>query len=143
MASCSSGELHTYRLAVPSPWPDILQKIKAAGSNAISVYVHWGAINPAPGVTDFDGYRAVEPSYSMEVPGARGHPGVPRDKVRTSPRLILLFQCLLPFSVLSPLRFGKWSPISPRLNITIDSVLNGGVGNVVANNPPWGSRGRY
>ncbi|THH16529.1 hypothetical protein EW146_g4124 [Bondarzewia mesenterica] len=58
-----SGEFHTYRLPVPSLWPDILQKVKAAGFNAVSVYLHWGAINPAPGVIDFDGYRALEPLY--------------------------------------------------------------------------------
>ena len=63
MTSHSSGEFHTYRLPVPSLWPDILQKVKAAGLNAISVYLHWGAINPAPGVIDFNGYRAVEPLY--------------------------------------------------------------------------------
>ncbi|ETW79762.1 glycoside hydrolase family 35 protein [Heterobasidion irregulare TC 32-1] len=63
-----SGEFHTYRLAVPSLWPDILQKIKAAGSNAISVYLHWGAINPAPGVIDFDEYRAVELLYEAAKP---------------------------------------------------------------------------
>ncbi|TFY81153.1 hypothetical protein EWM64_g2859, partial [Hericium alpestre] len=41
-----SGEFHTFRLPVPSLWPDILQKVKAAGLNAISLYTHWGLINP-------------------------------------------------------------------------------------------------
>lgn len=36
----SSGEFHTFRLPVPSLWLDILQKIKAAGLNGISVYTH-------------------------------------------------------------------------------------------------------
>ncbi|TDL23133.1 glycoside hydrolase family 35 protein [Rickenella mellea] len=58
-----SGEFHTFRLPVPSLWPDILQKIKAAGFNAISVYTHWGLINPSPGVVDFDGFRALQPLY--------------------------------------------------------------------------------
>jgi len=60
----SSGEFHTFRLPVPSLWPDILEKVKAAGMNAVSVYTHMGLINPAPGVVDFDGFRALEPLYS-------------------------------------------------------------------------------
>ncbi len=63
----SSGEFHTYRLPVPSLWPDILQKIKASGLNTISIYTHWGAINPAPGVIDFDGYRALKPLYEAAL----------------------------------------------------------------------------
>ncbi|KAI5120764.1 hypothetical protein M0805_004727 [Coniferiporia weirii] len=58
-----SGEFHTYRLPVPSLWLDILQKVKAAGLNAISVYTHWGSINPSPGVVDFDGFRALQPLF--------------------------------------------------------------------------------
>ena len=59
----SSGEFHTFRLPVPSLWLDILQKVKAAGLNAISVYTHMGLINPAPGVVDFGGFRALQPLY--------------------------------------------------------------------------------
>ncbi|RDB14620.1 putative beta-galactosidase A [Hypsizygus marmoreus] len=58
-----SGEFHTFRLPVPSLWPDILQKVKAAGLNAVSVYTHMGLINPSPGVVDFDGFRALQPLY--------------------------------------------------------------------------------
>ncbi|KIY63787.1 glycoside hydrolase family 35 protein [Cylindrobasidium torrendii FP15055 ss-10] len=58
-----SGEFHTYRLPVPDLWPDILQKVKAAGFNSLSIYTHMGSINPAPGVIDFDGYRALKPLY--------------------------------------------------------------------------------
>ncbi|KAJ4473144.1 glycoside hydrolase family 35 protein [Lentinula aciculospora] len=58
-----SGEFHTFRLPVPSLWPDILDKIKAAGFNAISVYAHMGLINPSPGVMDFDGYRSLSALY--------------------------------------------------------------------------------
>ncbi|ELU41238.1 glycoside hydrolase family 35 protein [Rhizoctonia solani AG-1 IA] len=35
-----SGEFHTFRLPAPELWGDILEKTKAAGFNAISVYVH-------------------------------------------------------------------------------------------------------
>ncbi|KAJ3880440.1 glycoside hydrolase family 35 protein [Lentinula edodes] len=58
-----SGEFHTFRLPVPSLWPDILDKFKAAGFNAISVYVHMGLVNPSPGVMDFDGYRSLSALY--------------------------------------------------------------------------------
>jgi hypothetical protein len=38
LTSCgSSGEFHTFRLPVPDLWPDILQKMKAAGLNAVSL----------------------------------------------------------------------------------------------------------
>lgn len=58
-----SGEFHTFRLPVPGLWLDILQKVKAAGFNAISVYSHMVLINPSPGVVDFNDYRALEPLY--------------------------------------------------------------------------------
>ncbi|PFH51224.1 glycoside hydrolase family 35 protein [Amanita thiersii Skay4041] len=58
-----SGEFHTFRLPVPSLWPDILQKVKAAGMNAVSVYTHMGLINPSRGVVDFDDFRALQPLY--------------------------------------------------------------------------------
>ncbi|OJA15263.1 hypothetical protein AZE42_10788 [Rhizopogon vesiculosus] len=59
----NSGEFHTFRLPVPGLWLDILQKVKAAGFNAISVYTHMALINPSPGVIDFNDYRALEPLY--------------------------------------------------------------------------------
>ncbi|KAJ7467866.1 glycoside hydrolase family 35 protein [Mycena galericulata] len=58
-----SGEFHTFRLPVPSLWPDILEKVKAAGLNGISVYTHMGLINPSPGVVDFNSFRALQPLY--------------------------------------------------------------------------------
>ncbi|KAI5120768.1 hypothetical protein M0805_004731 [Coniferiporia weirii] len=58
-----SGEFHTFRLPVPSLWLDILQKMKSAGLNGVSVYTHWGAINPSPGVIDFDGIRDLQPLF--------------------------------------------------------------------------------
>ncbi|KAJ7058089.1 glycoside hydrolase family 35 protein [Mycena amicta] len=58
-----SGEFHTFRLPVPSLWPDILEKVKAAGLNGISVYTHMGLINPSRGVVDFDSFRALQPLY--------------------------------------------------------------------------------
>ncbi|KAF8625954.1 hypothetical protein AX17_006679 [Amanita inopinata Kibby_2008] len=58
-----SGEFHTFRLPVPSLWPDILQKVKAAGLNGVSVYTHMGLINPSRGVVDFNDFRALQPLY--------------------------------------------------------------------------------
>lgn len=63
----SSGEFHTFRLPVPSLWLDILQKAKAAGLNAISVYIHWGLLNPAPGVIDFGSFRALQPLFDAAM----------------------------------------------------------------------------
>lgn len=77
----SSGEFHTFRLPVPALWLDILQKIKAAGLNGVSVYTHCkflsgenkhfvliliiigGLINPSPGVVDFNDFRALQPLF--------------------------------------------------------------------------------
>ncbi|KAI9568565.1 glycoside hydrolase family 35 protein [Boletus coccyginus] len=58
-----SGEFHSFRLPVPGLWLDVLQKVKAAGFNAISVYTHMALINPSPGVIDFNDYRALKPLY--------------------------------------------------------------------------------
>lgn len=81
-----SGEFHPWRLPVVHKWRDVLEKIKAAGMNAISVYVHWcapysprawksllikhisrGLTNPAPGIFDFNEYRALEPLFKMAM----------------------------------------------------------------------------
>ncbi|KAI0278189.1 glycoside hydrolase family 35 protein [Russula aff. rugulosa BPL654] len=62
-----SGEFHSFRLPVPSLWLDILQKVKAAGLNAVSVYTHWGLLNPAPGVVDFDSFRALQPLFDAAI----------------------------------------------------------------------------
>lgn len=48
---------------MPALWLDILQKIKAAGLNAISVYTHAGLLNPSSGVTDLTGVRALQPLF--------------------------------------------------------------------------------
>ena len=65
--SGSSGEFHTFRLPVPSLRLDILQKAKAAGLSAISVYIHWGLLNPAPGVIDLGSFRAVQPLFDAAM----------------------------------------------------------------------------
>ncbi|KAH8078388.1 glycoside hydrolase superfamily [Cristinia sonorae] len=58
-----SGEFHTFRLPVPDLWLDIFQKMVASGLNAVSIYIHWGLSNPAPGVIDFNDWRALQPIF--------------------------------------------------------------------------------
>lgn len=36
-----SGEFHPFRLPSPSLWRDVLQKLKASGYNAVSLYFDW------------------------------------------------------------------------------------------------------
>jgi len=52
-----SGEVHPFRLPSPSLWTDVLQKLRANGYNAVSIYVNWSYHSPAPGVYDFTGVR--------------------------------------------------------------------------------------
>ncbi|HMG22470.1 MAG TPA: beta-galactosidase, partial [Kofleriaceae bacterium] len=52
-----SGEFHPYRLPSPSLWRDVLQKLKANGYNAVSIYFDWGYHSARRGVYDFTGVR--------------------------------------------------------------------------------------
>ncbi|GHE58995.1 beta-galactosidase [Streptomyces spiralis] len=52
-----SGEVHPFRLPSPSLWRDVLQKMRASGYNAVSVYASWNYHSPAPGHYDFTGVR--------------------------------------------------------------------------------------
>ncbi|KAG6841702.1 hypothetical protein C0991_007974 [Blastosporella zonata] len=58
-----SGEFHTWRLPVPALWKDITQKAKAAGLNALSIYVHWHLLNPKEGVIDMSGINDLQPLF--------------------------------------------------------------------------------
>ncbi|KAI1867042.1 hypothetical protein JX265_007618 [Neoarthrinium moseri] len=49
-----SAEFHYQRMPVPELWPDIFQKFKANGFNAISVYFFWSYHSPSPDVYDFE-----------------------------------------------------------------------------------------
>ncbi|MGW4562468.1 beta-galactosidase [Streptomyces sp. NPDC004561] len=55
-----SGEMHPFRLPSPSLWRDVLQKMRAHGYNAVSVYVAWNYHSPAPGRYDFTGVRDLD-----------------------------------------------------------------------------------
>ncbi len=54
-----SGEFEYWRLPSPSLWLDILEKMKAEGYNAVTIYFNWAYHSPAPGVYDFTGVRDV------------------------------------------------------------------------------------
>lgn len=49
-----TGELHYWRIPVPAVWQEILEKIKAAGFNAISVYGHWAYHSASEDHLDFE-----------------------------------------------------------------------------------------
>jgi beta-galactosidase GanA len=53
------AEFHYWRLPSPDLWRDVLEKLKAGGFNAISVYFDWAYHSPKPGVYDFTGVRDV------------------------------------------------------------------------------------
>ena len=55
-----SGEMHPFRLPSPSLWRDVLQKMRAHGYNAVSIYVSWNYHSPAPGKYDFTGVRDLD-----------------------------------------------------------------------------------
>ncbi|KJR80792.1 uncharacterized protein SPSK_05309 [Sporothrix schenckii 1099-18] len=48
-----SAEFHYQRLPVPELWPDIFQKFRANGFNAVSIYFFWSYHSAAPGIFDF------------------------------------------------------------------------------------------
>jgi beta-galactosidase GanA len=55
-----SAELHYFRLPNPDLWRDQLEKLKAVGFNAVSLYLSWAYHSPAPGVYDFTGVRDID-----------------------------------------------------------------------------------
>src|SRR5215813_3406644 len=55
-----SGEFHAFRLPSPDLWRDILQKMKANGYNAVSIYFDWAYHSPKSGVYDFSGVRDMD-----------------------------------------------------------------------------------
>ncbi|MFJ6742381.1 beta-galactosidase [Streptomyces sp. NPDC091279] len=55
-----SGEMHPFRLPSPSLWRDVLQKMRAHGYNAVSIYVAWNYHSAAPGHYDFTGIRDLD-----------------------------------------------------------------------------------
>ncbi|NID14664.1 beta-galactosidase [Luteibacter yeojuensis] len=60
-----SGSFHYWRLPSPDLWLDVLQKMKAAGFNAVEIYFDWGYHSPRRGVYDFSGIRDVDRLLDM------------------------------------------------------------------------------
>ncbi|MBO3747364.1 beta-galactosidase [Streptosporangiaceae bacterium NEAU-GS5] len=60
-----SGEFHPFRLPSPGLWRDVLQKMKANGYNAVSIYFDWGYHSPKSGVYDFTGVRNMDQVLTM------------------------------------------------------------------------------
>ncbi|PTB61654.1 glycoside hydrolase family 35 protein [Trichoderma citrinoviride] len=58
-----SGEVHPFRLPVPSLYLDVFQKIKALGFNTVSFYVDWGLLEGKPGKFRADGIFDLEPFF--------------------------------------------------------------------------------
>src|SRR3954447_26234114 len=54
-----SGEFHYFRLPSQDLWRDVLQKMKAEGYNAVSIYFDWAYHSPKQGDYDFTGIRDV------------------------------------------------------------------------------------
>jgi beta-galactosidase len=60
-----SGSFHYWRLPSPESWNDVLQKMKAAGFNAVEIYFDWGYHSTKRGVYDFTGIRDVDRLLDM------------------------------------------------------------------------------
>ena len=75
-----AAEFHYFRLPSPDLWRDILEKEKAAGFNAVSLYFDWAYHSPKAGVYDFTGVRDVErllrtaEEVGLGTAGDRGQP---------------------------------------------------------------------
>ncbi|MCF6472371.1 beta-galactosidase, partial [Nonomuraea sp. MG754425] len=55
-----SAEFHYFRLPSQELWRDVMEKFRAAGFNAVSLYFSWAYHSPSPGVYDFTGVRDVD-----------------------------------------------------------------------------------
>ncbi|KAL8281653.1 hypothetical protein RB600_005195 [Gaeumannomyces tritici] len=58
-----AGEFHPFRLPVPSLWLDAMQKIRALGMNAVSIYIDWALLEGTQGRYRADGVFALEPFF--------------------------------------------------------------------------------
>jgi beta-galactosidase GanA len=61
----TAGEFDPFRTPSPSLWLDDLQKMKADGYNAVTVYFDWDYTSPSPGVYDFTGVRDMNTFLNM------------------------------------------------------------------------------
>jgi beta-galactosidase GanA len=61
----TAGEFDPWRTPSPSLWLDDLQKMKADGYNAVTVYFDWDYSSPSPGGYDFTGVRDMNQFLNM------------------------------------------------------------------------------
>ena len=61
----TAGEFDPWRTPSPSLWLDDLQKMKADGYNAATVYFDWDYQSPSPGAYDFTGVRDMNEFLNM------------------------------------------------------------------------------
>ncbi len=61
----TAGEFDPWRTPSPSLWLDDLQKMKADGYDAVTVYFDWDYTSPSPGVYDFAGVRDMNEFLNM------------------------------------------------------------------------------
>jgi beta-galactosidase GanA len=61
----TAGEFDPWRTPSPSLWLDDLQKMKADGYNAVTVYFDWDYTSPSPGVYNFGGVRDMSEFLNM------------------------------------------------------------------------------
>ena len=58
-----SGEVHPFRLPVPSLFLDVFQKIKALGYNGVSFYTDWALLEGKQGEFNASGIFDLEPFF--------------------------------------------------------------------------------
>ncbi|OHE96603.1 glycosyl hydrolase family 35 [Colletotrichum orchidophilum] len=58
-----SGEIHPFRLPVPSLYLDIFQKVKALGLNTVSFYVNWALLEGKAGEFTAEGVYDLKPFF--------------------------------------------------------------------------------
>jgi len=61
----TAGEFDPWRTPSPSLWLDDLQKMRAGGYNAVTVYFDWDYTSPSPGRYDFTGVRDMNEFLNM------------------------------------------------------------------------------
>jgi Glycosyl hydrolases family 35 len=60
-----SAEFHYFRVPDRARWRTVLMSLRAAGFNAVRLYIHWGYHSPAETVLDFTGNRDI--GYLLEL----------------------------------------------------------------------------
>ncbi|KAL0570112.1 hypothetical protein V5O48_011850 [Marasmius crinis-equi] len=129
-----SGELHYWRIPVPEVWKDLLEKIKAAGFNSISVYSHWGFHAPNNQTVDFEsGARDIEPllQYAKELGLFITMRGGPYVNAETTAGGFALWTTTGAYGALrnnDPRYTEAWTPFIDRVNqiIAKHQITNGG-----------------